>query len=68
MKQSAANQKQEIQQKKCEGRRRAKEESRKKMMKTYLLTVILCELVEESASLLGLEISQHRGNDGADVF
>lgn len=36
--------------------------------KTNLLTVILCELVEESASLLGLEISQHGGDDGADVF
>lgn len=35
---------------------------------TNLLTVILCELVQESASLLGLEISQHGGDDGADVF
>lgn len=38
------------------------------MAKTNLLTVVLCELVEESASLLGLEISQHRGDNGADVF
>lgn len=35
---------------------------------TDLLTVILCKLVEESASLLGLEISQHGGDDGADVL
>lgn len=35
---------------------------------TDLLTVVLCELVEESASLLGLEVSQHGGDDGADVF
>lgn len=39
-----------------------------KMTKTNLLTVILCEFVEESASLLGLKISQHGGDDGADVF
>lgn len=39
-----------------------------KMGKAHLLTVVLCELVEESASLLGLEISQHGGDDGADVF
>lgn len=38
------------------------------VMKTYLLAVVLCELVEEPASLLGLEISQHGGDDGADVF
>lgn len=35
---------------------------------TDLFTVILCELGEKSASLLGLEISQHGGDDGADVF
>lgn len=35
---------------------------------TNLLTVVLCELIEKSASLLGLEISQHGGDDGADVF
>ena len=35
---------------------------------TNLLAVILCELGEESASLLGLEISQHGGDDGADMF
>lgn len=40
----------------------------KKQKKTNLLTVVLCELVEESAPLLGLEISQHGGDDGADVF
>lgn len=38
------------------------------MKQTDLLTVVFCELVEESASLLGLEISQHGGNDGAHVF
>lgn len=54
--------------KESEGRRRIKKENRQRMMKTNLLTVILCELVEESASLLGLEISQHGGDDGADVF
>lgn len=45
-----------------------KENNSKKEMKTDLLTVILCELVEESASLLGLEISQHGSDDGTDVF
>lgn len=35
---------------------------------TNLLTVVLRELAEEPASLLGLEISQHGGDDGADVF
>lgn len=35
---------------------------------TDLFTVVLCELGEKPASLLGLEISQHGGDDGADVF
>lgn len=38
------------------------------MTVTNLLTVVLCELGEQSASLLGLEISQHGGDDGADVL
>lgn len=46
--------------------RRTEEEKGKK--ETDLLTVIFCELGEESASLLGLEVSQHRGDDGANVF
>lgn len=40
----------------------------KNIKRTDLLTVVLCELVEESASLLRLEISQHGGDDGADVL
>lgn len=49
---------------------RKKSEARieKKIERTDLLTVVLCELVEEPASLLGLEISQHGGDDGADVL
>ena len=48
----------------------SKQEGNTKMMtkKTHLLTVVLCKLVEESASLLRLEISQHGSDDGADVF
>lgn len=34
----------------------------------YLLAVIFCELIVEPGSLLGLEISQHGGNYGADMF
>lgn len=45
-----------------------KKKNRQEETKTDLLAVILCELVEESASLLGLEVSQHGSDDGADMF
>lgn len=53
--------------KKNNNNRKWKTEGKKKTL-TNLLTVVLCELIEKSASLLGLEISQHGGDDGADVF
>lgn len=40
----------------------------KNKSRTNLLAIVLGELIEESASLLGLEVSQHGGDDGADVF
>lgn len=40
----------------------------KKTAQMYLLTVIFCELIVEPGSLLRLEVSQHGGNYGADVF
>lgn len=51
-----------------EGKTTQKGEESKKEANTDLLTVVLCELVEESGSLLGLKISQHGSDDGADVF
>lgn len=48
--------------------RKRKTEGKKKKTSSNLLTVVLRELIEKSASLLGLEISQHGGDDGADVF
>lgn len=54
--------------KKKQKHRQRKNKDSKEETKTDLLTVVLCELVEESASLLGLEISQHGSDDGADVF
>lgn len=34
----------------------------------HLLAVIFRELIMQPGSLLGLEISQHGGNYGADMF